>query len=168
MTYRKFLTSSVAVAGAVTLALSLTGCSNPLDNAIEKATERVAENGTEKLVEGMTGGDIDIEFTSVPDGFPAEVPLISEDVVQGLKVKEDDGVIYSVTVTDSRDVASITPVIEENFTGWEETFSHETAGLSMRHYADDYMQVGVTVAEGGYGGQEGGSIVQYSVSVPIN
>jgi len=165
MKHKHTLTSTVAVAGAVVLAMSLTGCSNPLDNAIEKATDKVAEQGAEKLVEGMTGGGLDVEFESLPDGFPSDVPLISTDIVTGLKVKGDDGVIYSVTVSDARDVATVIPDVETDFAEWEETFSQEAAGISMYQYSKDSLQVGVNVAGGDYAAQDGGSIVQYTVSV---
>jgi hypothetical protein len=153
-----------ALAGTVALALSLTGCSNPLGDLADKAVEGVVENNADEVIEGLTGGDIDFEFDSVPEDFPSEVPLVSTDVVQSLKIAEDDGTIFSVTVADERDPATVAQDVKADFAGWEETFSQEAAGMIMYQFSQTSLQVGVNIAEGDSAGL-GGSIAQYTVSV---
>lgn len=63
----------LALAAAAALTVSLAGCfANPLD--------RLAESGVEDVIEQVTGGEVDIDAgggATVPEGFPAEIPLPS-------------------------------------------------------------------------------------------
>lgn len=45
----------------------------------------------EGVIEQQTGGDLDIGGTTVPDDFPAEVPLASGDVINGSAATGPDG-----------------------------------------------------------------------------
>lgn len=54
--------------------LTLTGCSM-----------------VEGIIETQTGGDIDLGGSSVPDDFPAEVPLAEGEIVNGSAISADGG-----------------------------------------------------------------------------
>jgi len=45
----------------------------------------------EGIIENQTGGDIDLGGTTVPEDFPAEVPLAEGDVVNGSAITSDGG-----------------------------------------------------------------------------
>jgi hypothetical protein len=60
--------AAVALAATLLVAapLTLTGCSM-----------------VEGIIESQTGGDIDLGGTTVPDDFPADVPLADGEIVNG-------------------------------------------------------------------------------------
>jgi hypothetical protein len=68
--------AGIALAAALLVAapLTLTGCSV-----------------VEGIIENQTGGDIDLGGTTVPDDFPAEVPLAEGDIVNGSAISSDGG-----------------------------------------------------------------------------
>jgi predicted small secreted protein len=76
-------------AGAVVLAaallvaapLTLTGCST-----------------IEGVIEQQTGGDVDLGGTSVPEDFPAAVPLAEGEVVNGSAISNGDGKVWNVLI----------------------------------------------------------------------
>lgn len=73
----------LALAAAALLLPGLTGCTgNPL----------------ETLVEGATGGNVDLGGSSVPQGFPTEVPLYEGEVLYGIAVGDGAGKAFNVTV----------------------------------------------------------------------
>lgn len=55
-------------------------------------------NPVETIIEGATGGEVDLGGTSIPDGFPAEVPVIDGEIVFGAGVGSGADKIYNVTV----------------------------------------------------------------------
>lgn len=60
----------------------------------------------EGLIEQQTGGDIDLGGASVPDGFPAEVPLIDGQIVNGSSATGQNGeqvwnVLINVAAADA-------------------------------------------------------------------
>jgi hypothetical protein len=82
-TLRKRITVPVAIVLGLALAPALTGCfGNPI----------------EQIIEGATGGDVDLGGASVPDGFPGEVPLIQGEVVFGASIGNDEGRVWNVTI----------------------------------------------------------------------
>ncbi len=82
-TLRTRFTVPVAIALTLAVAPALAGCfGNPI----------------EQVVEGATGGDVDLGGASVPDGFPAEVPLTPGEVLYGASVGGADGRIWNVTI----------------------------------------------------------------------
>jgi len=50
------------------------------------------------IVQGATGGKVDLGGASMPAGFPSEVPVISGDVQFGGSVGDDSGRVYNVTI----------------------------------------------------------------------
>lgn len=80
-TLRKRTILAIALALAITPALS--GCfGNPI----------------EQIVEGATGGEVDLGGNSVPEGFPAEVPLIEGEVLFGASLGNEEGKVWNVTI----------------------------------------------------------------------
>lgn len=84
-TLRKRITVPIAIIVALAVTPALSGCfGNPI----------------ESIIEGATGGNVDLGGKSVPDGYPtSEVPLISGEIVFGAAVGNDtDGKVFNVTV----------------------------------------------------------------------
>ena len=50
------------------------------------------------MVEQATGGDVSLPGNSVPDDFPADVPLIDGEVVMGAGIGTTDGKAWNVTI----------------------------------------------------------------------
>ena len=94
---------------------ALTACfSNPL----EDMSEDLAQGGAEKIIEEATGGETDIEFGDIPDDFPDEITLVSDNVVQGMSINSDDGKGTMVTVSDPRSVDELAQQVKADFSGW--------------------------------------------------
>ena len=84
--WRNRLTAAIAV--SLLIAPALAGCSvNPIESAIE----------------GVTGGNIDLSGTTIPDDFPSEVPLLGGEVVNAMAAGTAPEKIWTVTmkVTDA-------------------------------------------------------------------
>ncbi|HEY8590649.1 MAG TPA: hypothetical protein VIL55_13980 [Naasia sp.] len=80
---RSFRRATLALVAAAILVPGLTGCiGNPL----------------ESLVEGATGGNVELGGSSVPEGFPTEVPLYEGEIVYGIAIGDDTAKAYNVTV----------------------------------------------------------------------
>jgi hypothetical protein len=80
-------TAAVALAAMllVVTPLALSGCSM-----------------VEGIIESQTGGDIDLGGATVPDDFPADVPLAEGDVVNGSAISNGDGEkVWNVLITCS-------------------------------------------------------------------
>lgn len=83
---------SAAIAAAVTLLITpaLAGCS--------------VSDQVEQIIEGATGGEVDLPGASLPDGYPSdEVPLVDGDVTFGVKIGDTANVVYNVTVATADD-----------------------------------------------------------------
>jgi hypothetical protein len=79
--------AAVALAATLLVAapLTLTGCSM-----------------VEGIIESQTGGDIDLGGTTVPDDFPADVPLADGEIVNGSAIASDGGEkVWNVLITVS-------------------------------------------------------------------
>src|SRR5690606_16267866 len=71
------------VAAALAIVPTVSACSfNPIESAIEEAT----------------GGNVDIGGTSIPDDFPAEVPLVDGEVVSAFGVGTAPEKAWNVTI----------------------------------------------------------------------
>lgn len=81
---RSRFVAPLAVALALVITPSLSGCfGNPI----------------ESIIEGATGGDVDLGGTSVPEGYPtSEVPLVSGEILFGGSIGNAEGKIFNVTV----------------------------------------------------------------------
>lgn len=55
----------------------------------------------ESTIEQVTGGDVEIGGTSVPEDFPAEVPLATGDVLNGSSATKDENKVWNVTIKAS-------------------------------------------------------------------
>ena len=83
-TLRTRYTAPIAIALALLITPALSGCfGNPI----------------ESIIEGATGGDVDLGGTSLPDGYPAsEVPVIDGQILFGGSIGNDEGRVFNVTV----------------------------------------------------------------------
>lgn len=81
---RKRYTAALAVPIAVALTFALAGC--------------VGGNPIEGIIEGVTGGQVELGGNSVPDGFPSEVPLIDGEVILGVAFDGETGKAFNVTI----------------------------------------------------------------------
>jgi len=79
-TLRKRIAAPIALVIALAIAPALSGCS------------------ISDIIQGATGGAVDVGGTSVPDGFPAEVPLVDGTVQFGGSVGDDTGRVFNVTI----------------------------------------------------------------------
>lgn len=75
------LTATIALLSALVAAPALAGCSV-----------------IESVVEGVTGGEVSIGGNSIPEGFPAEVPVIDGDILNGSTITRDGETVFNVTV----------------------------------------------------------------------
>jgi hypothetical protein len=78
---RTRVTATVAILSALALAPALSGC-----------------QVVESVVEGATGGDVQIGGTSIPEGFPAEVPVYDGDILNGSSITKSGETVYNVVV----------------------------------------------------------------------
>lgn len=102
---------------AMGIATTLAGCfGNPIDALVDQAAQGGAEQVAEDLIEGMSGGEASVDFGSLPEGFPSEVPLVSENIIQSMTV--DEGMV--VIVTDPRNKDELVAQVKSDFAGWEQ------------------------------------------------
>lgn len=120
MTKHTVFTKSMVVAVALTTTFALSGCfANPIDQLTDKIGSEIAEGGAEKLVEGITGGELDLETGGeLPKDFPAEVPVV-------------DGTVQT----------AIASTIEGTKT-WIVTFAVDDADAAMASVRDEFMAAG--------------------------
>lgn len=157
-------TRALAATFAIAVAATLTGCfANPLDALEDKVSEGIAEGGAEKIVEEMTGGDMDIEFGEMPADFPSDVPIISDKVITSTSVDVGDGVnAMMVVVSDSRGLKEAADVVKSDFADWDEEMWREMAGeMYSGQFRSDTYRVNVSVMEDT--DNEGASVVSYNV-----
>ena len=61
-------------------------------------------NPVEQIIEGATGGDVDLGGTSLPDGYPTdEVPVVGGEILSGLAIGDAASKIYNITVKTDGD-----------------------------------------------------------------
>lgn len=146
---------------AVVIAAMLTGCfANPLDAFVENVTEETSKNAAEEMIEGLTGGEAGIEFGELPEGFPTEVTLVSDNVLQSVTVAEGTMVI----VSDPRSMEELLAQVKKDFSGWEEIVASDMGVIvSAMYKKDDSLSVAVGIMEGGDGED---NRVTYTVITP--
>src|SRR5690606_37869764 len=131
---------------ALTVVPAVTACSfNPIESAIKEAT----------------GGNVDIGGKSIPDDFPAEVPLIDGEVVSAFGVGSASEKAWNVTikVTDASALDTIKSQLEgAGFTS--EIDDAAIGGLTGGMYTNANYGVLVVVADGG----DGGWVATYTVT----
>ncbi len=159
MTKKQVFVRATATTCAAVWVVALSGCvPNPIDLAMDRATDEIAQGGAEELGDLMTGEDVDIEFGSIPDDFPDEVPLVSTDVMHSMKISGEEGEGISLAVADSRDPADVAQAIRDDFADWEETAWVELGELVSGQFTMEGLSVLVSVVE-----EDGGSAVSYIV-----
>ena len=76
------ITTAIAIASALVFAPMLSGC-----------------GALEGIIEQATGGDLNVSIGQLPDGWPAEVPVIDGDIIGGGTAETDEGKpIWNVTI----------------------------------------------------------------------
>ncbi len=135
-TLRTRVTAPIAIVIALAMAPALTGCfGNPI----------------ESIIEGATGGNVDLGGTSLPEGFPSEVPVVDGDIQFGGSLAEGDSKVYNVTVkvTGSSPVETIKSALEgAGFTATSEMGGTTDEGGTLI-YTSDAWGVLVVVAKDG-------------------
>lgn len=126
----------VAIAACVLLAPVVAACSSPIESAIE----------------GVTGGNVDIGGTSVPDDFPAEVPLIDGEVVAGLGLGSGADKVWTVTLKVAGASALDAIKAELEAAGFVSEFDQGAGGVAGAAYKNANYGVLVVVAEDGNNG----------------
>jgi hypothetical protein len=136
-------------AGCLLAVLLLAGCSiNPIESAIE----------------GATGGNVDVGGTTIPDDFPAEVPLVDGDVANAFAVGTAPEKIWTVTkrVADASALERIKTDLEA--AGFASDLGEATVGgFSGGVYANATYSVLVVVAEE----KDGGWLATYTVTPAV-
>jgi hypothetical protein len=107
-----------AAATCAAAAVALTGCGNAVDDLAEGAVERALENEIGPSADVQIDGDsftLDTEegsitagAGSVPEDFPADVPLPDGEVSFAQRLESGDGLTWSVVVTTSGDPTAVT------------------------------------------------------------
>lgn len=84
MALRTRYSAPLAIVIALAIAPTLTGCFG---------------NPVESIIEGATGGQVDLGGTSIPDGFPSDqVPVIDGEILYGGSLGSGTDKIFNVTV----------------------------------------------------------------------
>lgn len=109
-------------------------------------------NPVESVIEGVTGGNVDIGGTSVPDDFPSEVPLIDGEVIGAFAVGSGAEKVWTVTM--KVDDASATDAIKAELeaAGFTSEVDQGVGGIAGAAYKNANFGVLVVVAEDGNGG----------------
>jgi len=78
------VTAPIAIVIALAMAPALSGCfGNPIEG----------------IIEGATGGQVDLGGTAIPDGFPtSEVPIADGEIIFGGSFGGADAQVFNVTV----------------------------------------------------------------------
>lgn len=146
---------------AVVIAAALTGCfANPLDAIVENATEETAKRAAEDVIEQATGGETDVRFGDLPEDFPSEVPLVSENVLQSVTVAE--GML--VTVSDPRSMDELVDQVKSDFSDWEQIAWSDLGEMVTGMYKKDES---LSVSVGIFAGSDGeDATVGYTIIRP--
>ena len=147
-TMRKRVTVSIALLIALAVTPALSGCfGNPI----------------ESIIEGATGGDVDLGGAGIPDGYPtAEVPLIDGEVIYGASVGNEEGKVWNVTikVADLSAIDAITAELEGAGFATQDGFGGATADGATGAFDNDKFGVLVVVTKDG----DNGFVANYTVT----
>ncbi|MDZ4045603.1 MAG: hypothetical protein U1E32_07465 [Rhodoglobus sp.] len=137
-TRRTRITAPLAIVLALALTPTLTGCfGNPI----------------ESIIEGATGGDVDLGGTSLPEGYPeSEVPIIDGEILFGGSLGNDEGRVFNVTVkvADGSALDEISAQLEA--AGFTTQAAGDATGGSTYIGSTDAWGVLVVVSEDGSNG----------------
>jgi hypothetical protein len=130
--------AAVALAAALLVAapLTLSGCAT-----------------IEGIIEQQTGGDVDLGGTTVPEDFPAAVPLAEGEIVNGSAISNGDGKVWNVliNVADPSAPDSIAAQLEGAGFVSPEGIGGLTGEGGTLTYAKDDLVVNVLLAKSGDG-----------------
>lgn len=79
---RKRIIVPAAILMSLLLAPMLTACGNPVEGILNQ----------------VTGGDVDLGGSTIPEDFPKEVPVVAGAVVFGAGIGNGDGKVWNVTI----------------------------------------------------------------------
>ncbi len=139
------------VAVAALLVSTATGCCPLLNRASDEASERVAE----EIIEGATGGEIDIEEdggsvtietedgavtieggegSDLPEGWPSDMPVYDGTITGSSSFSTPEGMSMTVTIetADSADDVGSYYQAELQSEGWTEDFSADSSDGGQR------------------------------------
>lgn len=136
MTTLRKRSATVAIIIALAMTPALAGCmGNPI----------------ESIIEGATGGDVDLGGTSIPEGFPSEVPVIDGAIQFGGSIADGASKIFNVTVkvSGASPVDAIKADLEAAGFTAETEFSGDGAEGGTLIYTSDAWGVLVVVAAEG-------------------
>lgn len=143
---RRALTG-LAIASALVLAPMLSGCSV-----------------LEGLIEQATGGEVDVSMGSLPDSWPAEVPVIDGDIIVGGTAEGDEGQpIWNVTVKVESEAVFDEIAAQLEGAGFESIDVGELDGgdsITSGAFKNDTYGVFVAVT-----GTEGNFLANYTVAL---
>jgi hypothetical protein len=136
---------AIVIALAITPALS--GCfGNPIAN----------------IVNGATGGHVELPGKSVPADFPKEIPLISGDVIYGLGLKSSDGQGWNVSikVTGTNAIDTIKSELEGAGFTTSDAIGGSTADAATAAFTSDKYNVVVVIGKD----SDNGYLANYTVT----
>ena len=114
----------LVISAASLISLGLTGCfQNPIEAAIEKATEQTIEKALEQ--EGI---EVDIDYgaggdVSIPDGWPASVPIPDGNIFSAMTL-DDTRTITMEVASEAVGLAGLEAIKAQGFT----VFSEQAGG----------------------------------------
>ena len=141
------IAAPVLIALALLAGPTLAGCS-------------LIQNPVENVIEGVTGGEVDLPSTELPDDFPSEVPLYDGEIANTMALGDADAKVYTVSirVPGTETIDEIVSDFEAD--GYTSTISGNSAeGSTAAFESDKWSVIVVIVAEG-----DTGWIAQYAVS----
>ncbi|WP_061964095.1 hypothetical protein [Demequina aurantiaca] len=139
------------IAIAFAAATMLTACSNPLDDI----GNDIAEAGAEKLAEGITGGDVDIDVNidgsgaSLPDDWPSEVVVPDGTILAAFSAEGNHVVQMKVAGPEALDQM----VSDLESKGFTENGTQDLGDLMVKlmQNEDLAVSIGLTETDGEYG-----------------
>ena len=139
------LTAAIALTAALVLSPALTGC-GMLEGIIEQASD----------------GAIDVSMGSLPDGWPAEVPVIDGEIIVGGAADTDDGTPgwnVTITVDDAAAFDAIAAQLEDaGFTQVDVPDTDGSADVASGAFSNENYGVYVAVT-----GADGKFVANYTV-----
>jgi len=141
------IAAPVLIALALLAGPTLAGCS-------------LIQNPVENVIEGVTGGEVDLPSTELPDDFPSEVPLYDGEIANTMALGDADAKVYTVSIRVPGTETIDEIVSDFEAAGYTSTISGNSAeGSTAAFESDKWSVIVVIVAEG-----DTGWIAQYAVS----